>query len=92
MILTMVFNALFILLIIICFHYLVVRAKNLLVETETEEDEGNDVYYYDSGLDEGFRRQGRFKGPKSQNKNGCPSNPLCRITFNKQLQSKGWGK
>ena len=82
MILTMVFNALFILLII-CFHYLVVRAKNLLVETETEEDEGNDVYYYDSG---------RFKGPKSQNKNGCPSNPLCRVTFNKQLQSKGWGK
>ena len=59
------------------YHYLVVRSKSFLVETETEEDEANvDVSAGDDESNEGgFRRALRPK-TKIQNKN-CPIPRMC---------------
>ena len=58
-------------------HYLVVRGKSFLIETETEEDEANvDVSAgYDESNEGGFRRALRPK-TKIQNKN-CPIPRMC---------------
>ena len=61
------------------YHYLVVRGKSFLVETETEEDEGNvDVSAgYDESNESGFIRALR---PKTQNKACAMCCSTCRIT------------